>query len=147
MQMDGLEIRRMMPGEAEQVHRLEEACFPDPWSANSLMDMLSNPHALYLVAVLDGRVVGYCGTRMVLDEGDILRVAIDREYRGRKIGSAMFEKLLGETPRIISWNLDVRESNAPAIGLYTKYGFQPVGKRRGYYRHPTEDAVLMTLSR
>ena len=147
MQMDGLEIRRMMPGEAEEVHRLEEACFSDPWSAHSLMDMLSSPHALYLVAVLDGRVVGYCGTQMVLDEGEILRVAVDEEYRDRKIGSALFEKILSDTPGIISWNLDVRESNAPAIGLYTKYGFQPVGKRRGYYRHPTEDAVLMTLSR
>lgn len=141
--MEGLEIRRMRAGEAEQVAALEKECFPDPWSANSLSDMLGNPHALYLVAVMDGQLIGYCGTRTVLDEGDILRVAITREYRGRKIGSELLRTLLMKTPDIDSWNLDVREHNEPAIGLYRKYGFEPIGKRKHYYHHPEEDAILM----
>ncbi len=141
--MNGLEIRGMLPGEAGQVHQLEEECFPDPWSANSLRDMMSEPHTLYLVAVLDGRLVGYCGTRMVLDEGDILRIAVEEKYRGQGIGSALLDNVLKQTPQILSWNLDVREHNDSAIALYRKFGFQTIGKRKRYYRHPEEDAVLM----
>ena len=141
--MEGLEIRRMEPGEAEQAAALEKECFPDPWSANSLSDMLGNPHALYLAAILEGRLAGYCGARMVLDEGDILRVAVRKEHRGRNIGSALLETLLAGTPEINSWNLDVRETNGPALGLYRKYGFVPIGRRKRYYHHPDEDAILM----
>ena len=141
--MNGLEIRRMRPEEADLVHCLEEECFPDPWSVSSLTDMLGEPHSLYLAALLDGMLVGYCGTRIVLDEGEILRIATGTKYRGRGIGSAMMDILLKETPQSTSWYLEVREHNEPAIALYRKFGFQTIGKRKKYYHHPEEDAVLM----
>ena len=141
--MNGLEIHRMLPEEAGLVYCLEEECFPDPWSVNSLAEMLNEPHSLYLAAVLDGKMVGYCGTRLILDEGEILRIATETQYRGRGIGSALMDALLKETPQITSWYLEVREHNDSAIALYRKFGFQTIGKRKKYYHHPEEDAVLM----
>ena len=136
-------IHPMLSGEAEAVSALEASCFPDPWSAHSLTDMLSNPHAHYLVAKKEGRIVGYIGTLTVLDEGDILRVAVDEIERKQGIGTSLLSALFDETPDIKIWNLDVREHNVPAITLYRKFGFEPLAKRKAYYRHPTEDAVLM----
>lgn len=140
-------VRKMQPGEAEQVAALEKACFTDPWSEKSLRSQLGNPHALYLVAELEGRIVGYIGTQLVLDEGDILRVAIEEDRRGQKIGSAILQYLLEVTPEIRIWNLDVREHNLPAVGLYRKFGFEAIGRRKRYYHHPEEDAILMQMRR
>ncbi len=138
-----IQIRRMQPGEAEEIAQLEEECFHDPWTANSISDMLTDPHAIYIVAMQDGHIVGYCGSRTVLDEGDILRVAVRKAWRSQGIASRILAFLLAETPDIHSWYLDVREHNAPALALYRKYGFTAIGRRRGYYRHPADDAILM----
>lgn len=136
-------IRPMCSAEAAEAARLEAACFPDPWSEKALLSQMEDSHSLYLAAECGGRLVGYLGTQMVLDEGDILRVAVEEEMRGQQIGTRLFQYLLQETPHIVMWNLDVRESNVPAIGLYKKIGFRTIGKRKRYYRHPEEDAILM----
>lgn len=138
-----IQVRRIRPGEAEAVARVEEECFRDPWSANSITDMLSDPHTCYIVAAVDGEIIGYCGSRTVLDEGDILRVAVLQQWRSRGVASRILDCLIESTPDVRNWYLDVREHNAAALALYRKFGFTAIGRRRGYYRHPLEDAILM----
>ena len=147
-----LTVRRILADEAEAVSvleavfALETECFSDPWSVNALSDMLENPLSHFLAAEKDGRIIGYISSRTVLDEGEILRVAVDEAERECGVGSALLAKLLADTPGIRIWNLEVREHSIPAIALYKKFGFLPLGKRKAYYRHPTEDAVLMQMT-
>ena len=83
-----------------------------------------------------------------VDEGDIGNVAVAPDSRRRGIGAALLKALFAESERrgTAVLQLEVRESNAPAIALYTGAGFAPVGKRKNFYSNPTENAVLMTIS-
>ena len=131
-----------------QVASIERQCFPDPWSERMLREHLDNQCAAALAAVdRDGKVLGYAGVLVVLDEGYITNVAVAPQYRRRGIASA----LLGVFDRFARGNhlafltLEVRASNAAAIALYEKLGYRQMGRRKNYYEHPREDAILMTL--
>lgn len=143
--MEGWEIRRMKPEDAAQAALLEQEVFPDPWSAESLADMLANPRAIVIAAVRNGELAGYCSASTVLDEGEILRIAVDGRFRGQNIGSALLKAALDAVPEAAVWYLEVREHNEAARGLYRKFGFAETGRRKRYYHHPEEDAVLMQL--
>ena len=132
----------------DQVARIEQLCFSDPWSRRMLSEHLENECAATLVAITpDGTVLGYAGLLVVLDEGYITNVAVCPEYRRQGIAG----ELLGVFRRFAEGNnlafltLEVRESNAPARALYSKYGYTEVGVRKNYYDHPKENAILMTL--
>jgi ribosomal-protein-alanine N-acetyltransferase len=84
----------------------------------------------------------------VLDEGSLDNIAVDPAYRRQGVAQALLEALIaqGQAQRLSFITLEVREHNAPAIGLYEKNGFQVVGRRKNYYEKPREDAILMTLT-
>ena len=131
-----------------QVAALEQVCFPaDPWSENLFRAALENPGAAVLLAEEDGAVLGYAVLSAVLDEGNLDNIAVAPEYRRRGVADALLGALTGfGRGRLSVLMLEVRASNAPAIALYEKHGFRPVGRRRNYYSDPREDAVLMTLT-
>lgn len=111
-----------------------------------LLSELQNPPAVYLVAEGDdGTVLGYAGMHCVLDEGYITNVAVLPARRKEGVASAILLKLLARARlRGLQFlTLEVRESNTPAISLYEKFGFAPVGRRKNYYTEPTEDALLL----
>ncbi|MDD6213401.1 MAG: ribosomal protein S18-alanine N-acetyltransferase [Clostridiales bacterium] len=141
--MSMLDIREMTEEDAGWAAKLECQCFAEPWTEEALREMIQNPLTIYLAAFLEGEPVGYCGCQVVLDEGDILRIAVDGNVRGKGIGSAILEKLWQFTPQVQIWNLDVRESNSAAQKLYRKYDFEWIGKRKNYYHKPLEDALTM----
>lgn len=126
---------------------LEAACFSAPWSENALREELENPNALFWVAEdTDGAVCGYIGCQTVLDEGYIANVAVSPARRRRGVGRLLVDALTARAVQagLAFLTLEVRVSNAPAIALYEKAGFRPVGKRKNYYSAPKEDALLMT---
>ena len=131
-----------------QVAALEQVCFPaDPWSENLFRAALENPGAAVLLAEEDGAVLGYAVLSAVLDEGNLDNIAVAPEYRRRGVADALLGALTGLGRECLALlTLEVRASNAPAIALYEKHGFRPVGRRRNYYSDPREDAVLMTLT-
>lgn len=128
---------------------LEKLCFSLPWSRDMLGDELINSHAVYYVAETDdGRVVGYIGMHVVLDEGYITNVATAPDYRRQGIAALLITKLI-ETCRdkkLIYITLEVRESNIGAQTLYRKFGFKKIGVRANYYQKPLEDAQIMFLT-
>lgn len=140
-----MEIRTMKQGDAAQLAQLEQMCFSDPWSENAFLYELKNPLSLWLVAEDAGRIAGYVGTQTVLDQSDMMNIAVHPDYRRQGIG----EKLISQVIPMLnakgskSLFLEVRTSNAPAISLYEKMGFIQVGKRKGYYRNPREDALIL----
>jgi len=131
-----------------QVEEIERACFPDPWSKKLLEDLLAEEHTLTLAAVAgDGAVLGYVSLSWVLDEGYINNVAVRPDCRRMGIATALLEALRrqGLEKGLSFLTLEVRESNRGARALYAGLGFAEAGQRRGYYLHPKEDAIIMTL--
>lgn len=130
-----------------QIAALERACFSHSWTEEMLQQELWNEAAVIIVALReDGVVLGYAGLQTVLDEGYINNVAVAANIRRQGIADELIAAFVrfGQA-KLAFLTLEVRASNAPAIALYMKHGFAQVGRRRGYYDDPKEDAILMTL--
>lgn len=138
-------LRTLGPGDLDELCRLEALCFSDPWSRDSLAEELDNPLAVYTGLGRGSALLGYVGTRRVLDEWEIVNVAVDPAFRREHLGSRLLEAVLGEARdrAVRQIFLEVRESNVPARGLYEKYGFRPIARRKHYYDHPVENAIVM----
>lgn len=132
-----------------QLEALERACFSAPWTRAQLQSQLPDDRHVFLVAAAGETVLGYANFLHVLDEGDIGNVAVAPERRRQGIADALLDALCARAAALdlAFLTLEVRVSNAPAIALYRKHGFQTVGQRRNYYQKPDEDALLMTWFR
>ena len=141
---------RIVPMNADhldEVAELERICFSTPWSRNMLAEELDNACSAFLVAEDDaGRVVGYAGLQVILDEGYITNVAVRPECRRNGIAGKLLQVFLdfGQANHLAFLTLEVRASNYDAIALYGSRGFRSVGRRKNYYEHPKEDAIIMT---
>ena len=138
-------IIRMNDDHCEAVAELEKICFSDPWSLKSVRSELDNPLSLWLVAVEEDRVAGYIGSQSVLGESDMMNVAVHPDFRRQGIGQMLVTALGDELKKAGNrcLTLEVRASNAPAIAMYQKLGFEQVGLRKNYYRNPREDAKIL----
>jgi ribosomal-protein-alanine N-acetyltransferase len=132
----------------DEVAELERICFSVPWSRNMLAEELDNLLSAFLVALDDNdRVVGYAGLQVVLDEGYITNVAVRPECRRQGVAAKLLQVFLdfARANKLAFLTLEVRASNYDAIALYGSRGFRSVGRRKNYYEHPKEDAIIMTL--
>ncbi|MFA5577538.1 MAG: ribosomal protein S18-alanine N-acetyltransferase [Tissierellaceae bacterium] len=137
-------IRRMEERDLDRIMEIEEDSFTSPWPKNSfLLEITSNQLARYIVAELDGLVVGYGGIWLIIDEGHITNIAVESKYRGLGLGKKLVEGLIDICidRKIRAMTLEVRRSNTAAQGLYRKYGFKDSGIRPNYYAD--EDALIM----
>ena len=140
-----MDIVRMELSHAEQVAQLEIQCFSDPWSVQSIRSEISNPLSLWLAAVEGDVVLGYIGSQSVLGEADMMNLAVSEDHRRQGIAQALVLALMEQLKRsdVYRLTLEVRVSNASAISLYEKLGFQQIGRRPNYYYHPKEDALIL----
>ncbi len=140
------EIVPMDRSHIPQIVALEQASFSTPWTETMLSDALFDPQASFIVAEdEEGHILGYAGLHVILDEGYIDNIAVEPDARRHGVASALLDVYCRFGAANLAFlTLEVRASNAPAIGLYQKYGFQQAGLRKGYYSHPREDAVIMT---
>ena len=114
-----MKIVTMEPVHVPQIAALEIRCFCDPWSEKSIASELNNPLSCWLVAVEDGAVAGYVGSQTVLDESDMMNIAVHPDYRRRGLARAL-------------------------IGALTQH-LEARGSRKNYYRSPREDADILQL--
>ena len=134
------------------VSQIERECFSNAWSENAFYQELENPMSLTLVAlhindVLSNETVaGFINVRIVNGEVYINNIAVSQPFRRMGFGKGLLLSLedaaRSENASFIT--LEVRESNFAAISLYASLGYKTVGKRKGFYRDPVENAVLMT---
>ena len=147
------DIRCFDPVFLDEVSEIENRSFSVPWSKTSFEDSLKNPLIDFYVAVTESEegetsVAGYILTLTVSPECEILNIAVSPKFRRQGIA----EKLISYvTQRAAEQGcdklmLEVRESNLAARALYEKLGFYSVGRRKGYYSNPVEDAILMDKS-
>ena len=138
-------IIQMTSAHVPQVAQLERVCFQDPWSERSIASELENPLSLWLVAMEEDRLLGYVGSQTVLDETDMMNVAVDPTARRQGVARALIQELTAQLKQRGSrkLSLEVRASNLGAIRLYESLGFVRLGCRPGYYRNPREDAWIL----
>jgi ribosomal-protein-alanine N-acetyltransferase len=140
-----VDVRSMRHDDIPAVVAIERQCFGDRWSAAAFAAELDNPSSTYVIAHREGRVVGYAGFWLILEEAHITTIAVHPDEQGQKFGEQLLLALVDESSRRgAKWmTLEVRVSNVIAQRLYEKYGFTALGRRRGYYQDDGEDALVM----
>ncbi len=147
---DGVQLRAMQEADVLAVAAIEAASFTDAWPASAFRDLLRQDFARLRVAVApDGAILGYCILTRAADEGEIANICAAPAVRGTGLGGLLLDDALGaaDSEGTESVYLEVRTSNTAARALYESRGFVLVGRRRGYYQHPTEDALVLRRTR
>lgn len=144
--MSKIIIRDMREDDIDEVLDIEKKSFKTPWSRDAFKkEVNENKLARYIVASIDGKVIGYGGIWLIVDEGHITNIAVHPSFRGLGIGKLLVEGLIEicKNRGISRMTLEVRKSNKIAQSLYKKYGFRECGIRPGYYTDTKEDAIIM----
>lgn len=138
-------IRPLRAEDAPALAQMEREIFSMPWTERAFAELLDRSYNLYLVAEWEGSLVGCAGLTVLGNEGDIEKVMVREDSRGRGIADSMLGELIaaGERLGITEFTLEVRAGNLPAIRLYEKFGFVSEGIRPRFYEKPVEDAVIM----
>ena len=142
-----LRIEAMRLEDLDEVQAIEQASFSTPWPSNAYRsELMTNRLASYLVARIEGRIVGYGGMWLMVDEAHITTFAVHPAWRRQRIGERLLLAFLdlARDRHAREATLEVRLSNLAARRLYEKYGFRPVGLRPRYYSDNNEDALIMT---
>ncbi|MEW6192265.1 MAG: ribosomal protein S18-alanine N-acetyltransferase [Bacillota bacterium] len=143
-----VEITAMEPEHLDEVLAIEAVSFPLPWDRQTfLFEILLNELADYVVALSNGRVVGYGGMWLVVDEAHLTNIAVHPDFRGRGIGRRILRALIRRAAGrgLRKMTLEVRPSNRTARKIYREFGFKEKGVRKQYYRDNNEDAIIMWL--
>ncbi|SFM14548.1 ribosomal-protein-alanine N-acetyltransferase [Gracilibacillus orientalis] len=147
--MAKVQFRIMTETDIEAVKEIDKRSFPIPWPDDIYKEELTkNQYAQYFVATLNDKVVGFCGSWMVLDEAQITNIAIDPDYRGQGYGQGLFQYLINYAVAhgIRHLSLEVRVSNITAQQMYKKFGMKLGGIRKNYYSDNQEDALVLWVN-
>jgi ribosomal-protein-alanine N-acetyltransferase len=143
-------IRPFSPGDLDAILGIQSVCQSTAlWSSRDYQELAADPMGTLLVACFEGhtlsRILGFSAFHRVDSEAELRNIAVTPKYRRQGIAKALLEdgcrRLYAVGVRKLF--LEVRESNSPALELYRKFGFEPQGRRREYYSHPTEDALVL----
>ncbi|HUN91306.1 MAG TPA: ribosomal protein S18-alanine N-acetyltransferase [Burkholderiaceae bacterium] len=134
----------------DAVHAVERSIYPFPWTRGNFLDALQAGNVAWILRGDAGDLVGYCVILMAVDEAHLLNLSVAQPWQRRGYGWKVLEwaarcaREYGARTML----LEVRPSNAAALSLYRRYGFQHIGVRRGYYPAPNEreDALVMRLT-
>ncbi len=142
-----LKISKMQSEDLERVIEIENSIFSRPWSKKSFMDALESDYSYMITAKSSEKIFGYAGMYSVRGEGYVYNLAVDKCHRKCGIGTLLLSDLIrySKESELSFLSLEVRESNASAIDLYSKLGFINQGVRKKFYDKPTENAVIMTI--
>ena len=143
----GFEIVEACSADAVGIAHIERECFSEPWSEKAVSEEISAENTLFYVCTdVNGSIVGYVSGRDNCGEFYMNNIAVTCSARACGIGAALMKAISdGAQKRGCEFiTLEVRDGNIAARRLYEKHGFAEVGRRKGFYHAPTEDAVLYT---
>jgi ribosomal-protein-alanine N-acetyltransferase len=126
---------------------IERRCFSDPWPLDGFREVFSMPGTVALVSTERDEPIAYFLAREILGTAEVLNLAVVPEHRGRGLGGLLLDAGLDAVKARGGSEvfLEVRASNTVAQALYAGRGFRMEGRRRGYYRRPDEDALVLRL--
>ena len=142
-------LRQALVSDLDAILRIEHRVFSDPWSPESFAPEFADPYTWFRVAEIGEALVGYIVARIVAQQGEIANIAVDPVHQGSGLGGKLLDAAVAaaEAEACDAVWLEVRLSNDAARRLYASRGFEPVGRRRAYYRAPVEDALVLRRSR
>lgn len=138
-------VRVASPQDIDAILGIENRVFSDPWSPESFTPDFTDPYTWFRVLEVDGAIAGYVIARIVARQGEIANIAVDVCHQRAGFGGTLLDAAVAATDSAMCeavW-LEVRMSNEPAQRLYASRGFEPIGRRKGYYRAPVEDALVL----
>ncbi len=137
----------MREADVDAVVALESEAFSTPWSAETFRTLLERPGAELLVLDHAGDIVAYAVVWCILDQGELANIAVRTDRRGEGHGRHLLGAVLARATErgVHTLFLEVRESNRAARTLYADVGFEVIGRRKGYYQEPTEDALVLRI--
>lgn len=144
--MSDYTIRLMSVEDLDDIMEVETESFTIPWSRDAFFNEIETNHfATYIVIEDKGKVIGYCGVWIIVDEAHITNIAVLPSYRGQGLGDRLMESMIEIAKEMgaVTMTLEVRVSNTPAQTLYKKFGFAEGGIRKNYYSDNQEDALVM----
>ena len=146
--MSEITVRRATAEDVDALLQMENECFTDPWDRRTFEGLISNPAVYFIIAENSGVPIAFGGMTVIIDECEILNVAVRPEMRQKGIGRLMVNEILDVCRNldVVTVFLEHRESNVAAASLYESMGFVPYGIRKRYYSSPTEDAILRNLN-
>lgn len=138
-------LRAWEKKDVDTIAEMEKRCFPqDAWTKGMLSELLDSPYEWAVLAEEGGQVCGYACLFTLFETADLMNIAVDEPFRGRGIACRLIEALHEKAKELGAERvmLEVRVSNAPAIALYQKYGYEKIAMRKNYYGNG-EDADIM----
>ena len=144
----GVSIRPAEERDLDEVAAIERTVFNDPWSRRSFADLVNARQVVFIVATDVNAVVAYAIVLTTGVESELANLAVARLMQHRGLGRRLLGAALGAARErgCREMFLEVRASNAAAIGLYSSAGFEKVGRRVRYYARPIEDAIVMRVA-
>lgn len=143
-----MQIRLAKPQEGALLSNLDQECFSSSWNDKDWKDFILAKQYDCFLSLEGNTPVGFLLTSYAADEGEIIKIGVLKEHRGKQYGKHLldfaFKKWKELGVRFLF--LEVRNSNFPARGLYQAQGFEKVGVRKNYYQNPKEDAIVYTCS-
>ena len=140
-----IELAEATECDIPRIFEIECGAISPAWSPEALKSEICRGDSVFLLTLKCKEVVGFCILRRIADEGELLRIAVDKSHRRCGIADMLMNAALGwaEENALLSVYLEVREGNNAAIALYKKHGFVKAGLRKGYYDKPVENAVIL----
>ena len=147
--MQGYSVVRFCEAHLDRAAQIEQESFSEPWSKEAMRLLCTEDYPSLALVSDSGETVGYIGCAKVLDELQIINVAVSKELRGKGLGNLLMQSFNEHCDAlgIALVSLEVRESNVAAISLYKKFGFEITGTRKRFYKAPVEDALVMISRR
>ena len=142
-------IREMKESDLEEILAIEKVSFADPWSRRLFKETLSFPHSVnFVLQGATAAVLGYINFYLIGEEAHMLNLAIHPDWRKKGLASQLLNHAIDflKQRRAAHFFLEVREGNLEAIRLYSKFGFEHIGRRKRYYVETNEDALVMHLT-
>lgn len=142
-----MKIVEMTSKHIQDIENIERSCFSTPWTFKQIEEEFYNKYSIFIVFENEfGVAVGYISCQIAVDIAYIINIAVLPQYRNQKIAKELIKSL---HKRVLKYNVDfvsleVRQSNKIAIDLYSKLGYENVGKRKNFYKNPKEDGLIMT---
>ena len=143
-------LRPALVDDAALLAALHAPCFPEePWPAATMTTLLESPGVLGLIAADEGWARGFILCRLVVDEGEVLTLAVSPAARRQGIGSRLVAGALAwaRVYQVATMFLEVAEDNPAARALYAATGFAPVGRRPAYYLRGSTPIAALLLAR